>query len=242
MKNIENAAAEMIGAIALTSIIVAVMAIVGSQWIGHIPLSSPPYANLEIACGNSSMPWTMYKDNNITFDFNCRTGVIGCAPDELINYHDCLNHCDSIGTLTEKKACLANCQFSRKISYDECSHYCSISDPSIYQECLKECESAPNCANVENSTMCNAIFICHKGGDPLEINKLRLFINEDNDGKSSFWTFDDDKKEPVSINNGFFNPGHVLWYNIFDDPQTIKISYEDIQTGETRIMVSKHFR
>ena len=99
MRIIESASSEMIGAIVLTAIIVSAFTIVGSQWIGLIPLSSPPSANLIIACG----------DGNVPNDFYCRSGVIGCADEETISYSDCIQDCRKLNEIEHNK-CVKRCE------------------------------------------------------------------------------------------------------------------------------------
>jgi hypothetical protein len=95
----ESAAAEMIGAIALTSIIAAAIAIIGYQWVSQIPLSSPPSSNLIIACGNG----------NVQGDFYCKSGVIGCAHDETISMSDCKEECEKTN-LNDLMECFQKCE------------------------------------------------------------------------------------------------------------------------------------
>lgn len=202
MRGKEPAAAEMIGAIALTSIIVAALAIVGSQWIGLIPTSSHPSANLIIACGNGGVP----------YDFYCRSGVIGCADDEIIRYDDCANNCTKINPFEQNK-------------------------------CVKRCEGALNCAIINDNRFCNTIFICHNGGDPLEISRLNVFVN-DNMLFHPFRTYN-----PFNITNnttdryvGDFTAGEVLRLPINFPPQSVMIVYDNIQTGRKIILFDQKFR
>lgn len=200
MSRVESAAAEMIGAIALTAIIAAAIAIVGYQWVAQIPLSSPPSPNLIIACGNGA----------IQGDFYCRSGVIGCADQETI-------------------------------SYSECTQNCSIANSNEFSNCIQRCEAALNCAPINDNLLCNTIFICHNGGDPLEISELSIFVN-DIRMNPPFSIYKYTTESTSQKSGGPFSAGEVLRLPINNPPQSIAIIYHDIRSGKEFVLTKQKFR
>jgi hypothetical protein len=197
------AAAETIGAILLTAVIAASIAIVSYQWISEIPTSSLPYSNLEIACGNG----TNLSDNY------CGAGIISCPK-------------------------------GNDLSYYNCSKECSNGSTSEYQNCINNCGSPSNCIDPTNKKICNTIFICHKGGDPLNIKNLNIFINKNphtfsvyyyeynNTIKNYNWT----KKE-----SGEFNSSEIIKIPISDSPESVEVYYKNYESGRENLISSITF-
>ena len=218
MQNQDPAAAEMIGAIALTAIIVAAIGILGAQWIANIPTSSFPTAQLEIACG----------DDSVQGDFHCRSGVIGCADEEILPLSNCSYNCLNT-TPSQKMVC-------------DGTEDCSITATPQYQECVRRCESAPNCAKIHNNTLCNTIYICHNGGDALDINNLNISVNEGNP-QENYWIYDYVSNTTVPKSKAeYFKASNVIKINSTYDPEKVMIVYQDYQSGQKNVMVSKRFR
>ena len=204
MKRCDTAAAEIIGAIILMAIMSSALAIVGLQWISQIETRTPPYANLEISCGNETA--------TSLFDFSCRTGGINCS-EPLKSLDSCKIQCNS-----------------------------NYFDQRLFQKCLDKCMQEKNCADLTNFKNCNMLFICHLGGDSLNIDAISIFIN-------------DKKKGPVtkvynhitistSIADGLFEIGEIIRFKLENSDIPIKsitIAYTDYYSGNSYIVAKKIF-
>ncbi len=204
----DQGSAEMIGAIVLTGIIAIVIGIIGAQWIGQIPTSSPPYINIEIGCGNGTGN-SNCTDPRIPCDFSCRTGMISCDHNVSINYGACKNACPA------------------------------VSNPQ-YKTCMAQCEEQPNCVNKTILSSCNMLFICHNGGDSLNIDQLSIRIN----GKiipKKYDIYENQTTFHRDLTTGQFKAGEVMRLPITEPPNIVIINYQDYRSGNEYVLVSKKF-
>jgi hypothetical protein len=121
MRSVDCAAAEVVGAILLTAIIGAGIAIVGYQWISQVPTASLPYAYIEIACRDSHIAPVKPPIG----DFPCRSGIIDC-PGE--SFAACMAKCPDVGTVQHQQ-CRSLCEESRNCV--DTSDYASCNRLSI---------------------------------------------------------------------------------------------------------------
>jgi len=201
MNKEDLAAAEMVGAIVLTSIVAVAIGIVGYQWLSQIPTSSPPSLNLEIACGNK---------NTAPLDFSCRSGVLNCDPAIDIRYNNCIKNCSQPGSLE-------------------------------YQKCKDNCGSTPNCIDVSSSAQCNMVFICHNGGDSLDISKLSVRIG-DVKLDPPFTIYNYITNQTNSRAEGNFQAGDVIKISPIQNPlRRVLIIYNDYHSGQNQVLIDKQF-
>jgi hypothetical protein len=226
----ESAAAEMVGAIVLTSVIAAAIAIVGYQWVEQIPLSSPPSVKLEIACGIPPV--------NVN-DYSCRSGIISCEPQQSLSTADCIAACPAAPD-PDHEPCIWNCDSSKKLLFGECIKGCTQPGTLQYRSCIDSCSSPPNCAAVNDVTMCNMIFICHNGGDSLNIETLGISINGINrDRPYEIYRYTDETLSDRST--GFFQAGEILRIPITVQPDSVVVSYDDFRSGQNIVLSRKVF-
>lgn len=170
--NCNEAVSEIIGAIALIGIIVAMFGIYSSIYLPMIKPQSIPQVKISMAC----------SDTIDIFDteFPCTQGSFSCHPSsDPFNY----------------KMCEENCKYKKYADKEQ--FYADDSSVDILR-CMEHC-IAPMCSNLKE---CNVIYFCHNGGDTLDIDLMKIIINEEK--------FDGTKFEKKLYNNDSFF-GYDKW-------------------------------
>jgi|GEM_PF-6852054 len=129
------------------------------------------------------------------------------------------------------------------LSHKDCSDNCLNNYSSgNYQDCVNDCESPVYCADTKN---CNSIFICHNGGDPLEISRLKIFVNnkmENNDENPYyFYNYTNNNPNPVHRTYGDFTAGEILNLST-ETPESVMITYQEADLKNEYVIVNKNFR
>ena len=169
----EHAISEIIGAIALMGIIVAAFGIFSAIYLPMIKPTQIPQVKLSIACNESI--------NNFDTEFPCTQGSFSCHP---------------LDDPFDNKTCEEDCKLQ---DYSKNLQYESEDSSSQVLRCLEHC-LAPMCSSLPH---CGVIYVCHNGGDSLDIDSMEILINGLNIDRTNW-----EKKE---LSSDFFKP-----YNTYD--------------------------
>jgi len=169
----DHAISEIIGAIALMGIIVAAFGIFSAIYLPMIKPTQIPQVKLSVACSENI--------NNFDSEFPCTQGSFSCHP---------------INDPFDSQTCEEDCKLR---DYSKNQQYQSGDSSSEVLRCMEHC-LAPMCSNLAE---CGVIYICHNGGDSLDIDSMKILVNGLN-VESTKW----EKKE---ISSNEFKP-----YNSYD--------------------------
>jgi len=170
---LDHAVSEIIGAIALMGIIVAAFGIFSALYLPMIKPTQVPQVKLSIACNETI--------NNLDPEFPCTQGSFSCHP---------------IYDPFDNKTCEENCKLQ---DYSKNQQYESGDSSSQVLRCLEHC-LAPMCSSLAD---CGVIYICHNGGDSLDIDNMKIIVNGINIDRTNW-----EKKE---LSNDIFK-----LYNSYD--------------------------
>jgi hypothetical protein len=188
----------MIGAIALTGIIVATFGIIAALFVPMIKPVQIPHVKLSIACAE-------HIDEYDT-EFPCTHGSFSCFPlaepfDAQTCEHDCMQR-----------------------AYAKSHQYQPRDYSRLVSQCKEKC-IAPFCSTLAT---CHVIYICHNGGDALEIANMKIFVNGDNVPPSNWEKKElhDDHFKEIAKTSNMFQAGTILRVqNIHPPVDRVMITY-----------------
>lgn len=119
-----------------------------------------------------------------------------------------------------------------------CKKTCPAENNPQYQACIDQCESQPNCYEKSDQLTCNTLFICHNGGDSLDISQLTVRINGQilNPGYS---VYDYQTNATTTRTSGLFKAGEIIRLPILTTPDSVVISYLDRHSGQDLVLINK---
>lgn len=168
-----HAISEIIGAIALMGIIVAAFGIFSAIYLPMIKPTQIPLVKMSVACDEHI--------SNFDPEFPCTRASFSCHPNT-----------DPF----DKETCEMDC-----IQRDYSRNQQNLpNDPSLDTlRCLEYC-LAPMCSNLTN---CGVIYICHNGGDMLDMQNMKIFVNSQKIDQSNL------EKKEIS-NNSFIQYNNLV--------------------------------
>jgi len=192
-----EAISEIIGVILLIGIIVATFGILAAIYLPTIKPNPVPQVKLSMACSNG-----IHDFNNI--EYPCTKGSFQCNPPDIP---------------FDNKSCENDCRlrdYSQNFNYDPANLERDI------LRCLVNCHNT-TCSDLAD---CDFIYICHNGGDTLEVNNLEIIVNNQPIDKS-YW-----KMKKPSINDVFTS---IILDSSFSIGSTIRL--ENIPNPVDRVMI-----
>lgn len=126
------------------------------------------------------------------------------------------------------------------ILYEDCIALCPAPSTSEYNNCIKNCLRSTGCIDISDYNLCNMVFICHKGGDPLQIDELHIIVN-DNPPISPPVPHSPDV---TTTNPNYLQNGEVIRIPLIatDIPlQSVTITYHDYSSGTDLLLAKKIF-
>lgn len=141
---------EIIGVILLIGIIVATFSILAAIYVPMVKPTPIPQVKLSMACSNN-------LGDAANIEYPCTKGSFHCNPDNdpFHNENNCSNECK-----------LRDYSQNPQINPDDIEHE--------ILRCMENCPR-PICSDLID---CNYLYICHSGGDTLDVDKIRIIVNE----------------------------------------------------------------
>ncbi|HWQ65835.1 MAG TPA: hypothetical protein VN372_03075 [Methanospirillum sp.] len=121
-----------------------------------------------------------------------------------------------------------------------CRSSCTAKGTNQYKQCLAACEQGQNCADLST---CNMAYICHNGGDPLDLNEMKIWVNQVEKPLNSLMVYNPDTNISHNVSSAF-EVGEVIRLPLLnsDKPlKTVTISYNDYRSGNNQILAKKDF-